>query len=152
LAAIVEKDAAANGYDTGSVDLKHFCTLMQPRVQSYGDFLKEGYYFFEDIRTWDEKLIRKKWSDDKAGHLGSITQALEMVDSFDAGSVSAAVKKYVETNGLGFGQVFPFLRIALSGTTMGPDLFEMMEVMGKKKVCERLKHAIPLFDQFKSGA
>jgi glutamyl-tRNA synthetase len=58
------------------------------------------------------------------------------------------IKGYLEKHELGFGQVFPFLRIALSGTTKGPDLFAMMAILGKEKVCKRLKLAIPLFQRW----
>lgn len=151
LAEIITRDAEPKGYDTSAVDMGAFCRLLQPRVTFYTDFLKDGYYFFEDVREYEEKPIRKKWSQDKAHHLGQITALVGEADPFSAEVLSRKVKQYMADHELGFGQVFPFLRIALSGTTKGPDLFEMMSVMGKGTVCKRLEQAIPLFDQMKQG-
>lgn len=145
LAKKIQPIAEKKGYVTDDIDLVTFCDLMKPRAIFYADFLEDGYYFFEDVHTYDEKLIRKKWSSDKAIHFENINKALESADSFDQEKLAHIVKGYMEKNELGFGQVFPFLRIALSGTTKGPDLFAMMAILGKEKVCKRLKLAIPLF-------
>jgi glutamyl/glutaminyl-tRNA synthetase len=46
---------------------------------------------------------------------------------------------------LSFGNIFPLLRVAVTGTTKGPDLFETMEILGKNKVLSRFDAA---FDRF----
>jgi glutamyl-tRNA synthetase len=142
----VKKIAIAKGYKIDDVDFVAFCELMKTRATFYSDFLDDGYYFFEDVKSYDEKLIRKKWSPEKSNHITQIVIALENLESFKKDDIAETVKGYMEEHALGFGQVFPFLRISLSGTTKGPDLFSMMEILGKEKVCKRIKLAIPLFE------
>lgn len=151
LAEIIKPQLEAKGYDLTNIDLPTYCDLLKPRVTSYLDFVTQGYYFFEDVYDYDEKLIRKKWSEDKGRYLKEISAGLGAIENFEAPVVSEHVKKYLEVNELGFGQVFPFLRIALSGTTKGPDLFEMMTLLGKKTTCERIDGSIELFNRLKSN-
>ena len=49
------------GYDVDDHFLASFCGLMKERVNTYKEFLENGYYFFENIKAYDEKTIRKKW-------------------------------------------------------------------------------------------
>jgi glutamyl-tRNA synthetase len=53
----------------------------------------------------------------------------------------------VEQLGFSPNQVFGILRVAVTGQTISPPLFESMEVVGKVKVLDRLKNAIALLDK-----
>ncbi len=52
----------------------------------------------------------------------------------------------MQENDLQMGDVFPLLRIALSGAMHGPGVFEMLEVIGKEKSFERLEKALQVFE------
>ena len=49
------------------------------------------------------------------------------------------MRKLVESSGLSADQVFGILRVAVTGQTVSPPLFESMEIVGKEKVLERVK-------------
>ena len=52
--------------------------------------------------------------------------------------------------GLSPNQVFGSLRVAVTGQTVSPPLFESMEIIGKEKVLERLNQAIEILERMKS--
>jgi glutamyl-tRNA synthetase len=52
----------------------------------------------------------------------------------------------MEENELKFGDVLPILRIAVSGTTKGPGVFEMMALIGKEEVGNRMQTAFAFFE------
>ena len=56
-----------------------------------------------------------------------------------------------EANELGFGQVLPILRLAMSGTMKGPGIFEVMELLGKEKALERLTKGYAYFNELKAA-
>ena len=53
----------------------------------------------------------------------------------------------IEQLGLSPNQVFGILRVAVTGQTVSPPLFESMEIVGKEKVLERLKNAIAILER-----
>ncbi|TXH34695.1 MAG: glutamate--tRNA ligase [Rhodospirillaceae bacterium] len=63
---------------------------------------------------------------------------LAQLDDWTAAAIEAAVRKFVETNGVKLGQVAQPLRAALTGSTTSPGMFEVMEVLGKEECLGRL--------------
>ena len=142
--------AAEKQIDLKGLDVARFCGALKERVTFYNDFLEDGYYFFSEVKEYDEKTIRKKWNDEAKGYLGSVRTILAAVADFDAENLSKEVKAYITENGISFGKVFPFLRIALSGTMQGPDLFEIMSILGQEIVLQRLHNGMIKFDEIKN--
>ena len=93
----------------------------------------------------DEKTVRKRFKEDSEIHLRTIVEKLNQTESFDAATVEEVVKSYMQSHELGFGAVFPLLRIALSGTLKGPDLFAIFEILGREESCKRMIEAIERF-------
>ncbi len=147
LAELIQPLLLGKGYEFDQDYIASFCGLMKERVSLLTDFVDVGYYFFEDVRTYDEKNVRKRWKTDRRDLFESLSIALASTEDFNAENVEKVVKTFIETSGLKFGEVFPILRIALAGSMSGPDLFKMMALLGKERVAERLKKAFNYFDE-----
>ncbi|OGO61917.1 MAG: hypothetical protein A2029_12975 [Chloroflexi bacterium RBG_19FT_COMBO_47_9] len=61
---------------------------------------------------------------------------------FSKETLEARVRSLVEERGLGVGQAFGILRMAVTGQKVSPPLIESMEIIGKDKVLQRIKNAI----------
>ncbi len=142
----VRQIIAEQGHHPSDDYLVAFIELMRERVVLYSDFYTTGYYFFEPVREYDGKTIRKKWKPERPAQFEQLKADLEEVEPFEAPKVKAAVEAFMEGAGLKFGDVLPLLRVALTGSTKGPALFEMMELLGKEVVDERLARAISEFE------
>jgi len=57
----------------------------------------------------------------------------------------------MEKEELGMGVVMPALRLALTGTMKGPSVFDMMSLLGKQRVVERLEKGFQYFDDYKAS-
>jgi glutamyl-tRNA synthetase len=125
--------------------------LMKERVQFLPDFLEVGYYLFEKVRNYEEKPIRKKWKPEQKSLFEGLLNDLVELENFDAASIESTIKSFMETNGLGFGNVLPFLRIGMAGTMKGPGVFEMMELLGKEEVKDRMTAAFSAFNSIKGA-
>lgn len=123
-----------------------FCQLMKERVNLLEDFWTNGYYFFKPVQNYDEKMVRKKWSTDLIPVFQNYFQTLGKLNEFTAGKIQTATEEFMETHSLSPGQVLPILRLGLAGTMKGPAVFEMMELLGKEKVLERMETALTDFD------
>jgi len=88
--------------------------MMKERVNTLPEIIETGYYFFEPVKEYEEKMILKKWNPDRKTTLLTLNEALENLPDYNAEKLENTTKVYLETNGLTFGDVFPFYRIALS--------------------------------------
>lgn len=146
LVELVKPMVQGKGFDVSDEFLENVCRLMKPRVELLPEIIDNGLFFFTDNFEYQEKMVRKKWKNQNIDHVKSIHEKLSELESFDKDSLEEAIKTYIESNELSFGNIFPLLRIAVTGTTKGPDLFETMEVLGKKKVLSRFDEAFHRFD------
>jgi len=74
--------------------------------------------------------------------LTSLKQELENLSDFSAASLEKIIREWTKNNGLKTKDVFHPLRVAITGRTIGPGLFETMEVLGKEKVIQRLMEVL----------
>ena len=116
--------------------------LVQGRVKLASEIVPMTACFFSDELEYDPKAVRKKLKKEGIPELlGQLEGIFQGLEPFDAISAEKAVHDFMEASGLGFGAVMAPLRIAVSGTQSGPDLFPMLEVLGRERVLERLERA-----------
>ena len=136
----------AKGYKTTKKFLEGFATVMKERVIFFNDFLEKGYYFFEDVKTYDKPNLEKRWKGDNREKFEDLIYFIETLDFQNAPDMEHVVKDWITANNLKLGEVFPTLRIALAGTMQGPGIFDMAVLLGKTKTIARLKKAKLDFD------
>jgi glutamyl-tRNA synthetase len=147
LSNLIEPMIKAEGFAGSEIFLSQFCGLLKERVTTLNEFIEQGRYFFEKPVSYDEKVIRKRYKPENRVHFEAISGLLENSDGFDASILEEKIKQYMVENELGFGEIFPILRIALSGTTKGPDLFGMISLLGKEESVVRLRNSLDVFEK-----
>jgi glutamyl-tRNA synthetase len=81
---------------------------------------------------------------DNARHLLGLADVVSKVDPFDAETLEGTVKAWMEEDELPMKKVAQPARVAMTGRTRSPGLFEVMEVLGQPKTVERLRAAAEL--------
>jgi glutamyl-tRNA synthetase len=66
------------------------------------------------------------------------------VEPWKAEAIEAAVKGYCEKSGLGLGKVAQPIRVAVSGTTISPPIFQSLELLGREATLKRVDRALEL--------
>ncbi|HAT63884.1 MAG TPA: glutamate--tRNA ligase, partial [Flavobacteriaceae bacterium] len=74
--------------------------------------------------------------------LQKVVDILNEIDDFSASTLSDKVKGWITKEGIGFGKVMMPLRLSLVGEMKGPDVFEIIAILGKKEAVERIQKAI----------
>lgn len=134
----------AEGYKTDNDTLLKICDLTKERATFLHEIPSIAYYFFEDVKEYDEKNLRKKWKNENSDSFDQLQTSLGDLSSFTAEAIEATVKSFMEEFSLGFGQVLPILRISITGTMQGPPIFQVMEVLGKEVCLNRLQKGVTL--------
>ncbi|PIR99163.1 glutamate--tRNA ligase [Candidatus Collierbacteria bacterium CG10_big_fil_rev_8_21_14_0_10_44_9] len=115
--------------------------LIKERLVTLKDFEELTAFFYRDI-TVDQTILTKKSSPDevKAQLLATHTSLQSLDDkSWTHENIEYKIRSLSEANGWKPGQYFMMLRIALTGKTATPPLFETMAVLGREKVLLRLE-------------
>jgi len=125
--------------------LKQICTAYRERIKVLPELIEETRYLFSDIAVYDTNTIQKKWTSELEPHFIALAKILADINDFTAQSLSAPVTDYLKSNNLKMGVIFPLLRIAISGSPSGPEVFVMLELLGREKTVERLRKAPEVF-------
>lgn len=116
--------------------------LYRIRLKTLSEFGPMTDYFFTDDYTVEEKGAEKylKPEENKA-ILRDFIAKLEATNDFSHSSIENACRSLAEEKKIKAGQIIHPTRVAISGKTTGAGLFEIMEVLGREKVFERMRKA-----------
>ncbi|KIC64534.1 glutamate--tRNA ligase [Chryseobacterium taiwanense] len=118
--------------------------LMKERATFPIDIYENGKFFFEAPTSYDEKASKKAWNDETSAILGELSSNLEGA-AFNAENLKQVVHDFAENKGLGMGKVMMPLRLSLVGELKGPDVPDIMELLGKEETTSRISNAINNF-------
>ena len=116
--------------------------LFLERIHQITEIADQASYFFTEWPEYDTAQILKKYKSENHELYRNLFAALISVIPFEKDSLKATVEEFVAANGTKYGVVLPVLRLAVTGILQGPDLFAMMEVLGKTLVQQRLEKAL----------
>ena len=119
--------------------------LLKPRAKRLDDFVSMGHYFFSDQVVYDETAVAKHMkADGMADHLHAVDGALRALDAFDPASLETAIRAVADARGVKAGTLIQAIRVAVSGRTATPGLFEVLSLLGRDRVHQRLRSSANL--------
>lgn len=124
---------------TTSMDLNVVVSLLKERITFTKDLWEQGNFFFECPTTFDEKAKERAVKEDTSDILQKVVEILSAQDLWESDALSDAVKDWVEDEKIGFGRVMMPLRLSLVGEMKGPDVFKIIELVGKEKSIDRIQ-------------
>ncbi len=143
-----EAALAEGGIDVSSADDAYraeVVALMQIRTNLYKDAPADSGFFFTEDFDFDEKAMKKRLlKPDVPSLLTEMKSRLDALESFDEAAIEAVVRDYAEANDMSTGKLVHPLRVAVSGISKGPGLFEMLAALGKERVSQRIDRALDL--------
>lgn len=116
---------------------------VQKRARTFVEIVAQSsFYFVEDSALPQDEKARKKWLKAAAGPvLRDLSAALAAVSSWTAEALEAVVVAFAEARELKLGKIAQPVRVALTGTSVGPGLYEMLVAMGQTATVRRLASA-----------
>jgi glutamyl-tRNA synthetase len=118
--------------------LPQIVALVKERAVFPADLFEQAIFFFVAPVKYDEGAVKKFWSAEMGPHLTTIAQILSDHATLDTSALKALVMEHIKSHNLKTGQVMNCLRLALVGQLMGPDLFEIIAVMGMDEAVRRI--------------
>lgn len=139
-----------NKYD--SETLKTVCHLMKERATFVEDILTEGNYLLERPTTYDEQTVSKKWKDETSALMKEWMNVLSSVSNFNHENIEISFKSFLEQKNLGVGAILPLFRLLITGTGMGPSMFEISAFLGKEECLDRMNQGLINIEKIKVKA
>ncbi len=137
------------GIDKKEDYLLKYISLFKDRATFLPDLLEQGYYMFELPKTYNRKVLKKKWKEERIPVFEELLKDMENIDCWSSSEIEIVSKKIMEKHNLGFGDVLQVFRVMISGEAGGPPIFELAEMMGKEEVLDRVSNCISQFSSLK---
>lgn len=119
---------------------------MAERIKLTQDIAKQAEFFFTDDYVYDPKAVKKRICKKGAiDNLGKLHDRFEELECFSQSELEGALLKLAEELDVGAGQLIHPTRVAVSGIMAGPGLYEMLEILGRERVLERICATIEKF-------
>lgn len=118
------------------------CGLVKNRLHFTDEFWAQASYFFRAPQSYDAKAVKEKWKADSSEVMKEVARILVETPAEDAEGMKQTVMHFINENGLGTGQIMNALRLLIVGASLGPDLFQIIEMIGKKETVLRITNGI----------
>ena len=122
--------------------------LIKERARLLTDFVDSGYYFFREFDNYDEKGVKKHFLNDySVNYLTMLLGEIDKLDKYSPDVIENIYRKIVEERNISAGKLIHPTRLALTGKTVGPSLFHLMEFVGKNRTLDRIRKAIDFINR-----
>ncbi len=115
---------------------------LKERCRTLIEFTSAARYFFSDEVETDPEAAKKFLTPGNRGVLEDVLKRIESLSAFSETDIDSLFKAIMADRGIKMGQVAQPVRVALTGRTVSPGIFEVIDILGKDKVIRRIRAAI----------
>jgi glutamyl-tRNA synthetase len=120
-----------------------FVSLLKERCKTLKEFAEKGKYFFTFDYQYDPSAVKKHFnSPEAAERLKAFADRLSGLDEFKKEKIEEVLRYLSDELQIKSSVLIHLVRLAATGVTGGPPLFDLLELLGKEEVVKRIKKAI----------
>ena len=118
--------------------------LLRVRARTIDDIVRQAGPYFPGTIEYDAEAVARNWKErsSTADILEAAKEALAGDSAWDAGTLEVVLRGLAESLGISAGKIFQPLRVALTGLTVSPGIFEVLVAQGRDLALRRLSDAI----------
>jgi glutamyl-tRNA synthetase len=118
--------------------------LLRVRARTVTDIVRQAQPYFDVRLDYDPDAVAKQWKDrDAAAELLAAQRArLAQAPAWEAGELETALRALAEERGIAAGKLLQPLRVALTGLTVSPGIFDVLVMMGRELALKRVDAAV----------
>lgn len=129
-----------------NLDIKRIVNLLKERATFTSDLWDQGSFFFQSPTGFDEKATKKAFKESTSSYLMKVSEILKKTQDFSTENLTEKIKGWITSKKIGFGNVMMPLRLSLVGEMKGPDVFDIISILGKEESLKRIEFAIEFID------
>jgi glutamyl-tRNA synthetase len=122
--------------------------LLKVRARTVDDIVRQATPYFAHEIPYEEQAVRQHWKDVSAAAdtLRATRERLASVQPWSADAMERALRELAEERAVAAGKIFQPLRVALTGMSVSPGIFEVLMAMGRDLALRRLDNALRWLD------
>jgi glutamyl-tRNA synthetase len=123
--------------------------LLKVRARTVDDIVRQAVPYLREQIEYDAEAVAKTWKDAAASGevLEATRAALDAAVGWEAAPLEDSLRALAESRGIAAGKLFQPLRLALTGVTASPGIFDVLVMLGRERSLERIEAAV----QFLAG-
>ncbi|HET9064051.1 MAG TPA: glutamate--tRNA ligase [Candidatus Binatia bacterium] len=115
--------------------------LLRERTRTLVEMAAQAHVFVSDDIRYDAQAVAKFLGETERRHIDVLCVELEAVDSWELEKIQSVFHAIVERTGFKLGKLAQPVRVALTGGTVSPGIFEVCAILGKERTLARLAAA-----------
>jgi len=115
---------------------------LQPRSKTLKEMAEAALFYYQNEITFEEKAARKFLKPAALAPLKLLTEKLGALTNYTQQNLEDVFKTVMDQTGLKLGKIAQPVRVALTGKTASPGIFEIIDILGSERVMARLENAI----------
>ena len=138
---LVKAGVLPEGHGLSPQEIAKVIPYLNQRAKTLIEMAEKSAFFFKKDVEFDEKARSKFLTEDARPLLEKVIAGFSALDDFSAESIESLFKKIVEEEGMKLGKLAQPVRVALTGTTVSPGIYDVILLLGKEETLKRLKNA-----------
>ncbi|MFM7737304.1 MAG: glutamate--tRNA ligase, partial [Alphaproteobacteria bacterium] len=122
--------------------LAKMAATLQERSKTLLDLAESAHYFLSDDLVFDEKAVGKFLVADNGPTLHDLADRLRALPDWTPGAIESAFAGTMEATGRKLGAIAQPVRVAVTGGTVSPGIYEVLDVLGRDRSLSRLDVAL----------
>ena len=115
---------------------------LNQRAKTLVEMAEKSAFFFKKEVEFDEKARNKFLTEDARPLLEKVIAGFSTLDNFSAENIETLFKKIVVEEGMKLGKLAQPVRVALTGTTVSPGIYDVILLLGKEETLKRLQNVV----------
>jgi glutamyl-tRNA synthetase len=115
---------------------------MKERVSFIHEYITKSPYFFEAPLEYEETAKQKSWKPETPEQLKKLRDAFSLLNNPAKEDYEQTLKQLATDLDIGVGKLIHPLRLATSGMSTGPGVYDILHIIGKEEVLRRIDTAI----------
>ncbi len=116
--------------------------MVKSRVNFVSELWDHAGFFFKAPESYDEKAVRKRWSEQMPDIMRELTGVLRGLSSWRSADAEPVVLEWIASKGYHLGNVMNAFRLTVVGECKGPHMFDITELLGPDATIARIERGI----------
>jgi len=139
---LVKTGVLSGDHDLSPQEIAKVIPCLNQRAKTLVEMAEKSAFFFKKEVEFDEKARNKFLTEDARPLLEKVIAEFSTLDDFSAENIETLFKKIVEEEGMKLGKLAQPVRVALTGTTVSPGIFDVILLLGKEETLKRLQNVV----------
>ncbi|MFA6831512.1 MAG: glutamate--tRNA ligase family protein, partial [Bacteroidaceae bacterium] len=144
VAKIYQSYLLKDGIDAPWEKIVTIVNLMKNRVNFIHELIPLCRFFFVAPTEYDAKTTKKRWKENSYFHMSKLLETLEGLDDYSIENQEKVILELIEKNEFHLGQVMNAWRLTLVGEGIGPQMFDIIGLLGHEETIKRMRRALTI--------